>query len=196
MLCINDVVIDIGSNIRLFADDTSLYIIVNNPNTAAKIINSDLVKISNWARVWLVEFNTVKNEALLLSRKINRPLHPPLYMHNQQINEVQYHKHLGVYLTQDCSWHKHIDCIKEKTWTRINLMRKLKYDLDRKALEAIYISFIRPVLEYADVLWDNCTQQKKKQELEKIQIEAARISTEATKLVSLQNYMMKSAGKH
>ena len=36
-------------------------------------------------------------------------------------------------------------------------MRKLKYDLDRKALEVIYISFIRPELEYADVLWDNCT---------------------------------------
>ena len=31
-------------------------------------------------------------------------------------------------------------------------MRKLKYDSDRKALEVIYISFIRPVLEYADVL--------------------------------------------
>ena len=101
-------------------------------------------------------------------------------MHNQQINEVQYHKHLGVYLTEDCSWHKHIDCIKEKVWTRINLMRTLKHDLDRKALEAIYISFIRPVLEYADVFWDNSTQQEK-QELEKIYLEAARISTGATK---------------
>ena len=161
LLYINDIVTDIGLNIRLFADDTSLYMIVDSPNTAAEIINSDLLKISNWARAWLVDFNAAKNEALLLSRKINRPLHPPLYMHNQQINEVQYHKHLGVYLTQDCSWHKHIDCIKENAWTRINLMRKLKYDLDRKALEVIYISFIRPVLEYADVLWDNCTQQEK-----------------------------------
>ena len=57
---INDIVTDIDSNIRLFADDTSLYIIVDNPNTAAEIINSDLVKISNWARVWLVDFNAAK----------------------------------------------------------------------------------------------------------------------------------------
>ena len=64
-------------------------------------------------------------------------------------------------------------------------MRKFKYDLDRRALETIYISFIRPVLEYADVIWDNCTQQEK-QDLEKIQIEAARIATGTTKLVSLQ----------
>ena len=86
LLYINDIVTDIGSNIRLFADNTSLYIIVDYPNIPAEIINSDLVKISKWARAWLVDFNAAKNEALLLSRKINRPLHPPLYMHNQQIN--------------------------------------------------------------------------------------------------------------
>ena len=34
--------------------------------------------------------------------------------------------------------HKHIDYIKEKAWTRINIMRRLKYELDRKSLEIIY----------------------------------------------------------
>ena len=52
-------------------------------------------------------------------------------------------------------------------------MRKLKFSLDRKSLETIYIAFIRPLLEYADVIWDNCAQYEKN-ELEKIQIEAAR----------------------
>ena len=65
-------------------------------------------------------------------------------------------------------------------------MRRLKYDLDRKSLETIYKSFIRPLLEYADVIWDNCTQQNKN-ELELIQLEAARISTGTTKLVSVAN---------
>lgn len=64
-------------------------------------------------------------------------------------------------------------------------MRKLKFLLDRKSLETIYISFIRPVIEYADIIWDNCMQNDK-QELEKIQLEAARISTGATKLISGQ----------
>ena len=65
-------------------------------------------------------------------------------------------------------------------------MRKLKFKLDRKSLETIYISFIRPLLEYANVVWDNCTQYES-DELEKIQNEAARIVTGATKLVSLQS---------
>ena len=63
-------------------------------------------------------------------------------------------------------------------------MRKLKFKLDRKSLETIYLTFIRPLLEYGDVLWDNCTQYEK-DELDKIQNEAARIATGATKLISL-----------
>ena len=52
------------------------------------------------------------------------------------------------------------------------------------ASTSIYFSFIRPVLEYADIVWDNCTQYEAN-ELEKIQIEAARIVTGSTKLVSI-----------
>ena len=45
LLYINDIVEDINSSIRLFADDTSLYIIVDNPVEAANQLNSDLSKI-------------------------------------------------------------------------------------------------------------------------------------------------------
>ena len=104
-------------------------------------------------------------------------------MLDQQITDVKSHKYLGIYLSNDCTWHKHIEYIKEKAWNRINVMRKLKYELDRQSLETIYLTFIRPVLEYANVVWDNCTHYEK-EELEKIQNEAARIVTGTTKLVS------------
>ena len=57
---INDIVTDIGSNIRLFADDTSLFIMVKNTNMAATLLNLDLNKIMEWARRWLVTFNFTK----------------------------------------------------------------------------------------------------------------------------------------
>ena len=80
---INDIVQDIGSNIQLFADDTSLFNIVDDPVTAAAgCSNTDLDKISNWASMWLVTFNLSKTETLLYSRKPNRPLHPPVFMQN------------------------------------------------------------------------------------------------------------------
>ena len=106
-------------------------------------------------------------------------------MDNQIIAEVDTHKHLRIYLSNDCTWHKHIDYVKDKAWARINIMRKLKFELDRKSLETIYLTFIRPILEYGDIVWDNCTLYEK-QELDKIQTEAARIVTGTTKLISIQ----------
>ena len=64
-------------------------------------------------------------------------------------------------------------------------MRKLNFLLDRKSLEITYFTFIRPILEYADVVWDNC-ELNEVNALEKIQLKAARIVTGATKLVSLE----------
>ena len=185
-LYIYDIVKNIGSNNRLFDDDTSLFIIVDNPTTAALRLNSDLEKLSRWAATWLVTFNPFKIESLLISCKINGPIHPPLYMQNVQIQEVSSHKHLGPYFSNDCSWHQHIDYIKQKAWFRIHIMHKLKFKLDRKSLETTYLTFIRPLIEHGDVIWDKCTQYEKK-EPGKIQNEAARISTGTTKLVSLDN---------
>ena len=186
LIYINDIVEDIHSCIRLFADDTSLYIIVDNPLQAAERLNEDLDKIHLWAAKWLVSFNPAKSESILFSRKLNRPFHPHLIMNQQVINEETSHKHLGLIFSSDCNWHEHIDYVKTKAWSRINVMRKLKFQLDRKSLETIYFSFIRPLLEYASVVWNNCTQYESN-ELEKIQNEAARIVTGATKLASLHS---------
>ncbi len=61
LVYINDIVHNIGANIRLFADDTSLSVVVENPAIAARTLNSDLTTISNWAKKWLVTFNPKKN---------------------------------------------------------------------------------------------------------------------------------------
>ena len=49
LLYINDIVNEINSNIRLFADNTSLYLIVDFPDSAAQILNIDLKRISKCA---------------------------------------------------------------------------------------------------------------------------------------------------
>ena len=66
----------------------------------------------------------------------------------------------------------------------MNLLRSLKFVLDRKSLKKIYFTFIRPILEYADVVWDNCTEQQSLS-LEKIQLETGKIVSGTTKLVGI-----------
>ena len=55
-----------------------------------------------------------------------------------------------------------------------------EFQLDRRSLQTMYLSFIRPILESENVVWDNCCNYEKF-EIEKVQIEAGRIVTGATK---------------
>ena len=184
LLFINDIVTDVKAEIKLFADDTSLYLIVDDPNDTANILNSDLDKIHKWSEQWLVTFNAQKTETLIISRKKNKPDHPPLYMNTQPLQNVTSHKHLGLNISNDGFWHEHIDYIIQKSYRRINFLRKCRMILSRYALEKLYISYIRPILEYADVVWDT-NNQTLVNKLESVQIEAARIITGGTRLTSI-----------
>ena len=76
LIFINDIVKDIGASVRLFADNTSLYIVAESPQSAATIINGDMSTISNWANFWLVDFNAAKTLSMVVSRKVNKPINP------------------------------------------------------------------------------------------------------------------------
>ena len=57
LIYINDIVRELNCNVRLFADDTSLFIVVENPVPAVNILNNNLGRIHSWACDWLVDFN-------------------------------------------------------------------------------------------------------------------------------------------
>ena len=59
-----------------------------------------------------------------------------------------------------------------------DVLKKLKYEVDRKSLETIYFTFVRPKLEYACHIWDNCTQHEETL-LEQFQLDMARVVTGA-----------------
>ena len=189
---INDIVDNLESNINLFADDTSLSLEVDNPDSCWAKLQSDINKINDWAQNWIVKFNPLKSESLVITRKSIKPVHPDVFMSNKKIPDVQSHKRLGIYLSHDGKWECHIKNSVDKAWSRINIMRTLKHRLDRISLQTIYFSFIHPIIEYADVVWDNCPQYLKEQ-IDKIQIESARIVTGCIKLASLDD-LAKEAG--
>ena len=115
----NDIVNNLTSNARLFADDTSFYVLVNTPNEAAVKLNDDLLKFQSLSKQWLVTFNPIKTETLSISRKTNTPLHPPLHMQGHVISELQSHK---LFLSNGRSWDNHFKYIKDKAWQRLNSM--------------------------------------------------------------------------
>ena len=138
LIYINDIVNEIHASVRLFADDTSLYIIVENPYAAAITLNNDLYYITSWASDWLVNFNAAKTLSMLLTLKHFSSYHPPLFMDGIAITETTSHKHLGLTLSNNCSWSELINNITSTACTRLNLLRALKFKINRNALEKIY----------------------------------------------------------
>ena len=104
--------------------------------------------------------------------------HPPVYfgLNGDEIDEIDNHCHLRITFQSSATRKKHIDDIYKKACSRLFLLRQVKHLLDRYSLIHIYFTFIRPVLEYGDVVWGNCTK-KESDLLEIVQIEAGRIIT-------------------
>ena len=102
LIYINDIVTDIEAIMRVFADDTSLYIVIETLDASAAVINSDLHKIATWSSSWLFTFNPLKTESMIFSRKRDRLIiHPPLLMNNVPIEYAHSHKLIGLTFTDD-----------------------------------------------------------------------------------------------
>jgi hypothetical protein len=188
LIFINDITYVIRHcKIRLFADDTCLYIEVDDPDTAADAINNDLESIQNWADRWLITFSPPKTEDMIITNKRPRP-HPDLKLNGETIVKVSSHKHLGVHLTNDLSWNLHAEKTAQKANKCLGVIRPLKHRLDRRSLESLYISYVRPVIEYADVVWDVPADNRHTLDiLNKVQKEAAKVVSGATSRCSTED---------
>ena len=181
LVYVNDISDNLLGISRLFADDNSLACTATQIEDIEGILNHDLLIISLWAKQWLVSFNPSKTVAMHFTN--TNVQSPDLLFNNVPIQFVTNHKHLGLTLSSNGKWREHINNITQSSNKILGIMRSLKFRLKRDSLNQIYISFLRPLLEYSSVVWDNCTMSEKDR-LEKNQIEAARIVTGITRSAS------------
>ena len=70
------------------------------------------------------------------------------------IEVVKHAKFLGVILSDDLTWNMHVDSIVKKTAKRVYMLYQLKRAGIRQTdLDNVYVSVVRPVLEYACPVW-------------------------------------------
>ena len=183
LIYINDIVDIVHTNIRLFADDTVFYVTVEDPQIASNELNEDMQAVSEWSREWLLTFNPKKTKEMIISKKRRNAIHPNLTYEGTIIENVKEHKHLGLLLKSDLSWTPHINSTCTKAMKMVCVLRSLQHRLNRRSLKTLYFSFIRPVLEYGNIVFSNCTQANDS-DLEKVQLAAARAVIGARRFTS------------
>ena len=176
LIYIDDVPDNLVSNPKLFADDTSLFSTVTDPNVTANQINNDLHNISTWAYQWRMNFNpetSKQAQEVLFNCKVKINAHLQLVFNNNPVHETATQKHLGMFLDYKLNLQEHFENMLNKVNKTIGLLRKLQNTLPRPSLLTIYKSFIRPHLDYGDVIYDQGYNVSFQQKVESIQYNAA-----------------------
>ena len=122
-------------------------------------MNDDLKRLYEWAVKWKMIFNPdpTKSAEVVIFTKRNLTLYDLVSYSGVDVMQIDNHKHLGFILDSKMSYSKHIDGKIGKANQGIGVIKRLYNYLPRKALLQIYKSFIRPHLDYCDVLYHKPT---------------------------------------
>ena len=108
----NDLPENLQSTVKLFADDTSLFSTVCEPNISASQLDSDLKKISHWAYKWKMNFNpdlSKQAQEVIFSRKTVKVSHPSITFNTAPVACTACQKHLDLYLDEKLNLNNHIN---------------------------------------------------------------------------------------
>ena len=184
LIYINDLPENLVSLTKLFADDTSIFSTVRDLTKSGIDLNQDLSTIKNWAFQWKMTFNPdPKKQAteIIFSHKTKPVNHPPLYFNDSTVVTSPIKKHLGLILDKKLTFGHHLNEKISKANKGISLIKRLCRHLPRKSLLCIYKTFIRPHLDYADVIYDQPHNDSFCNKIESLQYNAALAITGAIK---------------
>ena len=103
---------NIQLQVKLFANDTAVYLTVENPNDSG-ILQSDIDQLQKLERTWEIEFNQSKCQILHISRA-RQPVHFQYTLHGEILESVDCACYLEVNISNDLSWNTHINLITGK----------------------------------------------------------------------------------
>ena len=151
---ITNVTLSPNSHLTLYADDMLLYRPIANCADYANL-QEDINRISEWVEANYLQFNTQKCKFMRVTRKRSGIYPPTLYLCCQPLQEVDSYKYLGILLSSDLSWTQHIQSICGKARKLIGLIYRRFYQCSNsESLFQMYVSLVRPHLEYASQVWN------------------------------------------
>ena len=175
LVYINDLTDNISSEMRLFADDSSLFTPVSGIDETHEKLEKDLQTITTWAHQWKMVFNpdlTKQAIEVIFSVKTKKPVHSALVFNGIPVSREDHTKHLGVYLDSRLNFSKHIREAVKNASKGLSLLKYLSKYVSRKVLDMSYKLYVRPYLDYGDVIYHN-QRQDLMNLIEQVQYKAA-----------------------
>ena len=155
VIFINDLPEVVDSLCQMYADDTKLFSSVQTLELR-KQIQKDLDNLIDWADKWQLHFNADKCHVLHMGAR--NPMYQ-YYMRSHNSDErvklaaSEIEKDLGVQVDNELKFARHINTQVNKANRIVGLIRRSFSHIDKDGMRQMYISMVRPHLEFANVVW-------------------------------------------
>lgn len=166
-------------NIKLFADDTLLYIAEEDVNVAMEKINSDLENIYNWLCENQLKLNINKTKCMVIS-SFGSFEHIEIKIGSDKIESVKSMKYLGVMIDSNLKIKSHIDYVCKKVAKKVGFLARISKNLNFMDKITIYKTIIAPHFDYCATFLLQCGQNEMNR-MQKIQNRAMRIVLRVSK---------------
>ena len=144
LLYINDINNAIISQIKLFADDSVMHRNIHTQNDQV-ILQNDLDTISSWAEKWLMELNINKCSVLSITLKRISIFHDYDTL-GAMLKRVTNHDYIGVTISSDLCWLRHVAKISNKASRTLGLLRRTLSPCSQSVKSIAYKMLVRPQL--------------------------------------------------
>ena len=124
---INDIPVDIDSQIRLFADDCVCYRKIRTVEDTLKL-QKDIDLLGSWAGKWGLRFQPVKCNMMQLTNRRITKIEASYTLEGKVLKNVDSIKYLGVTITNNLKWNTHITNICTKANRTLGFLRRRKCD--------------------------------------------------------------------
>ena len=179
LLYINDLPERFVNRCKLYADDSKIIAVIKDTADTLSL-QHDIDALTEWTRDWLMRLNTSKCKIMYFGESdisrmnyfmedLNTGARVPLAASNGE-------RDLGVHISSDLRWRPHINLIVSKANRVLGMLLKTFTSRDADLWKLLYVSLVRPHLEFAAVVW-NPYLTGDVDALERIQRKASRIPT-------------------
>ena len=191
LIYINDLPDEVRSQVRLFADDTALYLTMESEDDRSAL-QTDLDILYAWETRWDMEFNPSKCQVVHVTGS-RKTVKIDYVLHGQVLESVPCARYLGVDISSGLTWNSHIDRVIANANRTLGFIRRNIKTKMPKVREAAYNSLVRPQLEYASAVWDPHTKVRISQ-IKQVQRRAARLTASNFDRQSSVTEMVKQLG--
>ena len=138
-----------------YVDDSTIFEVCKEGDTSQIHESVDMVDI--WTSQNDMRLNSEKCKETIIDFSRNYSLTSGIQsvtIGEQVLERVEHANMLGVTISNNLTWSKHVDNIVSKAGKRVYMLYQLKRaGISQNGLVKIYVSIIRPVLEYACPVW-------------------------------------------